>query len=141
MSHENVSCIMWFPRFLIALVWLIVYSNRTPNLAPVHYDVYRHVLSHSCPHIYPRFPMHVFMYNHRVLYRMIVSLSQLGGILYSGDMSVNPGPLRLGFTNCYSIRNKGSLQRKSKMVAKMYLARLRPKSKGMTLKFSFKADP
>ena len=50
--------------------------------------------------------MHVFMYNHRVVYHSIVSLSQLSVIL-SMDVAVYPGPLRLGFSN--SIRNKGPL--------------------------------
>ena len=95
---------MWFPR-LIALVGL----NRTPNLALVHYDVHRHVVPHSCPHIYPRFPMHVSMYNRRVSSHRMVSLSQLSLIFLSGDVAVNPGPLRLGFANCCSIRNKGLL--------------------------------
>ena len=104
--HEIVSCIMWFPRFLIALVGLIVYSNRT-KLAQVHYDVHRDVVPHLCPHFYPRFPMHVLMYNHRVLYRRMVSLSQLSLILLYGDVTVYPGLLRLGFANCRSLRNKG----------------------------------
>ena len=53
--------------------------------------------------------MHVFIYNHRVLYCRMVYLSQLCLILLSGYVAVNPGPLRLGFTNCCSIRNKGPL--------------------------------
>ena len=53
--------------------------------------------------------MHVCMYNHRVSYRKMVSLSQLSLILLFGDVAVNPGPLRLGFANCHSIRNKGRL--------------------------------
>ena len=52
--------------------------------------------------------MHVCMYNHRVSYRKMVSLSQLSLILLSGDEAVL-GPLRLGFANCHSIRNKSPL--------------------------------
>ena len=40
----------------------------------------------------------------------MVSFSQLSLILLSGDVAVNPGrPLRFGFANCCSIRNKGPL--------------------------------
>ena len=53
--------------------------------------------------------MHVCMYNHRVSYHKMVSLSQLSLILFSGDVAVNPGPLRLRFANCCSIRNKDFL--------------------------------
>ena len=88
---------------------LIVYKNRTPNIAEVHFDVYRHVVSHLCPHIYPRFPMYDFVCNHRVSYRKMVFLGQLSWILWSGDVAVNPGPLSFGFANCRSIRNKGPL--------------------------------
>ena len=52
--------------------------------------------------------MHVIMYNHRVSYCRMVSLSQLSLIL-SGDVAVNPGQLRLGFANCHSIRTKDPL--------------------------------
>ena len=100
---------MWFPRFLFVFLGLIVYKNRTPNIAEVHFDVYRHVVSHLCPHIYPKFPMYVFVCNHRVSYHKMVSLRQLSLILLSGDVAVNPGPLSFGFANCRSIRNKGPL--------------------------------
>ena len=53
--------------------------------------------------------MHVFMYNHRVSYSRAVSLSQLSLILLSVDVAVNPGPLKLCFANCHSIRNKSPL--------------------------------
>ena len=39
----------------------------------------------------------------------MVSLSQLSLILLSGDVTINPGPLRLGFANCCFMRNKGPL--------------------------------
>ena len=88
---------------------LLMYKNRTPNIAEVHFDVYGQVVPHVCPHIYPRFPMHVFVCSHRVSYRKMVSFSQLSLILLSGDVAVNPGPLSFGFANCRSIRNKGLL--------------------------------
>ena len=67
--------------------------------------------------------MHVCMYKHRVLYRKMVALSQLCLILLSGDVAVNLGPLRLGFANCCSIRNKSPVvAKKVKMVGMMSLA-------------------
>ena len=45
-----------------------MYKNRTPNIADVHFDLYGQVVPHVCPHIYPRFPMHVFVCSHRVSY-------------------------------------------------------------------------
>ena len=86
-----------------------MYKNRTPNLAEVHYDVYRHVVPHLCPHIYHRFHMYLFVCNHMVSYHKMVSPSQFSLILLSGDVAVNPGPLRFGFANCRYIRNKGLL--------------------------------
>ena len=103
-NHAIISCIMWFPRFLIALVgWFCTITNHHI----FHYDVHRHVVPHSWPHIYSRLSMYVYMYNHRVLYQRRVSfICQHSLILLSRNVAVNPGPLRLCPANCRSVRYK-----------------------------------
>ena len=39
----------------------------------------------------------------------LASLRQLALVLLSGDVALNPGPLKFGFANCRSIRNKGPI--------------------------------
>ena len=36
-----------------------------------------------------------------------MSFRQLALVLLSGDITLNPGPMKFGFANCWSIRNKG----------------------------------
>ena len=100
---------MWFPRFLFVVVGVFVCKYRTPNIGQVQLDLHGQVVSHLCPHIYPRFSFYIFVSNRRVSFPKRVSLGQLSLVLLSGDVAVNPGPIRFGFANCRSIRNKGPL--------------------------------
>ena len=48
------------------------------------------------------------MKSHRVTFCEKVSFSQFTLVLLSGDVTLNLGPMKFGFANCQSIRNKGS---------------------------------
>ena len=50
-----------------------------------------------------------FMLRHRFTFREKASFRQLALVLLSGDVTLNPGPLKFGFANCRSIRNKGPI--------------------------------
>ena len=54
-------------------------------------------------------PFCSFMSGHIVTFCEKASFRQLALVLLSGDVALNPGPLKFGFANCRSIRNKGPI--------------------------------
>ena len=53
--------------------------------------------------------MFIYVRTHRVTFCEKASFRQLALVLLSGDVALNPGPLKFGFANCRSIRNKGPI--------------------------------
>ena len=51
----------------------------------------------------------IYVRTHRVTFCEKASFRQLALVLLSGDVALNPGPLKFGFANCRSIRNKGPI--------------------------------
>ena len=85
---------MWIIRLLLCIIGLFVHCHKTQN----KYDG-------------PTAKSILFIYikTHRVSFREKVSFRQLALVLLSGDVALNPGPLKFGFANCRSIRNKGPI--------------------------------
>ena len=48
-----------------------------------------------------------YVKSHRVTFCEKACFRQLTLVLLSGDVALNPGPMKFGFANCRSIRNKG----------------------------------
>ena len=74
---------MWIVRLLLCIVGLFVHCHKTQNR------------------------IQSSVKSHRVTFCEKASFRQFALVLLSGDVALNPGPMKFGFTNCRSIRNKG----------------------------------
>ena len=86
---------MWIVRLLLCIVGLFVHYRKTHN---------RIVLKSTAKSI-----LFIYVKSHRVTFCEKASFRQLALVLLSGDVALNPGPMRFGFANCRSIRNKGPI--------------------------------
>ena len=92
-------------RLLLCIVGLFVHCHKSQNRIQTRCDVGLH----GCKYDGPTAKSILFIYvrTHRVTFCEKASFRQLALVLLSGDVALNPGPLKFGFANCQSIRNKG----------------------------------
>ena len=92
-------------RLLLCIVGLFVHCHKSQNRIQTRCDVGLH----GCKYDGPTAKSILFIYvrTHRVTFCEKASFRQLALVLLSGDVVLNPGPLKFGFANCLSIRNKG----------------------------------
>ena len=91
-------------RLLLCIVGLFVHCHKSQNRIQTRCDVGLH----GCKYDGPTTKSILFIYvrTHRVTFCEKASFRQLALVLLSGDVALNPGPLKFGFANCRSIRNK-----------------------------------
>ena len=92
-------------RLLLCIVGLFVYCHKTHNRIQSRCDVGLHVCKYNEPTA--KSILFIYVKSHRVTFCEKASLRQLALVLLSGDVALNPGPMKFGFANCRSIRNKG----------------------------------
>ena len=94
-------------RLLLCIVGLFVHCHKSQNRIQTRCDVGLH----ECKYDGPTAKSILFIYvrTHRVTFCEKASFRQLALVLLSGDVALNPGPLKFGFANCRSIRNKGPI--------------------------------
>ena len=94
-------------RLLLCIVGLFVHCHKSQKRIQTRCDVGLH----GCKYDGPTAKSILFIYvrTHRVTFCEKVSFRQLALVLLSGDVALNPGPLKFGFANCRSIRNKGPI--------------------------------
>ena len=94
-------------RLLLCIVGLFVHCHKTQNRIQSRCDVGLHVCKYDGPTA--KSILFIYVRTHRVTFCEKVSFRQLALVLLSGDVALNPGPLKFGFANCRSIRNKGPI--------------------------------
>ena len=94
-------------RLLLCIAGLFVHCHKSQNRIQTRCDVGLH----GCKYDGPTAKSILFIYvrTHRVTFCEKASFRQLALVLLSGDVALNPGPLKFGFANCRSIRNKGPI--------------------------------
>ena len=90
-------------RLLLSIVGLFVHCHKTHNRIQSRCDVGPHVCSEPTA----KSILFIYVKSHRVTFCKKATLRQLTLVLLSGDVALNPGPMKFGFANCRSIRNKG----------------------------------
>ena len=96
---------MQIVRLLLCLVGLFVHCHKTHNRIQSRYDVGLHVCKYNEPTA--KSILFIYVKSHRVTFCEKASFRQLALVLLLGDVALNPGPMKFGFANCRSIRNKG----------------------------------
>ena len=92
-------------RLLLCIVGLFVHCHRTHNGIVSRCDVGLHVCKYNEPTA--KSILFIYVKSHRATFCEKASCRQLALVLLSGDVALNPGPMKFGFANCRSIRNKG----------------------------------
>ena len=92
-------------RLLLCIVGLFVHCHKTHNRIVSRCDVGLHVCKYNEPTA--KSILFIYVKSHTVTFCEKASFRQLALVLLSGDVALNPGPMRFGFANCRSIRNKG----------------------------------
>ena len=92
-------------RLLLCIVGLFVHCYRTHNRIVSRCDVGLHLCKYNEPTA--KSILLIYVKSHRVTFCEKASFKQLALVLLSGDVALNPGPMKFGFANCRSIRNKG----------------------------------
>ena len=92
---------------LLCIVGLFVHYHKSQNRIRTRCDVGLHGHKYDGPTT--KSILFIYVRTHRVTFREKASLRQLALVLLSGDVALNPGPLKFGFANCRSIRNKGPI--------------------------------
>ena len=92
-------------RLLLCIVSLFVHCHKTRNRILSRCYVGLHVCKYNEPTA--KSILFIYVKSHRVTFCEKVSIRQLALVLLSGDVTLNPGPMKFGFANCRSIRNKG----------------------------------
>ena len=80
---------------------------KTQNRIQSRCDVGLHVCKYDGPT--DKSILFIYVKSLRVTFCEKASFRQLALVLLSGDVSLNPGPMKFGFANCQSIRNKGPI--------------------------------
>ena len=94
-------------RLLLCIVGLFVHCHKTQNRIQNRFDVGLHVCKYDGPTA--KSILFIYVRTHIVTFCEKASFRQLALVLLSGDVALNPGPLKFGFANCRSIRNKGPI--------------------------------
>ena len=94
-------------RLLLCIVGLFVHCHKIQNRIQSRCDVGLHVCKYDGPSA--KSILFIYVRTHRVTFCEKASFRQLALVLLSGDVALNPGPLKFGFANCRSIRNKGPI--------------------------------
>ena len=89
---------------LLCIVGLFVHYHKSQNRIRTRCDVGLHGRKYDGPTT--KSILFIYVRTHRVTFCEKASLRQLALVLLSGDVALNPGPLKFGFANCRSIRNK-----------------------------------
>ena len=89
-------------RLLLCIVGLLVHCHNTQNRIQRRCDVGLHVCKYNGPTA--KSILFIYVKSHRVTFCEKVSFRQLALVLLSGDVTLNPGPVKFGFTNCRSLR-------------------------------------
>ena len=92
-------------RLLLCIVGLFVHCHKSQNRIQTRCDVGLHGCKYDGP--IAKSILFIYVRTHRVTFCEKVSFRQLALVLLSGDVALNPGPMKFGFANCRSIRNKG----------------------------------
>ena len=92
---------------LLCIVGLFVHYHKSQNRIQTRCDVGLHGRKYDGPTT--KSILFICVRTHRVTFCEKASLRQLALVLLSGDVALNPGPLKFGFANCRSIRNKGPI--------------------------------
>ena len=92
---------------LLCIVGLSVHYHKSQNRIRTRCDVGLHGRKYDGPTT--KSILFIYVRTHRVTFCEKESLRQLALVLLSGDVALNPGPLKFGFANCRSIRNKGPI--------------------------------
>ena len=98
---------MRIDRLLLCIVGLFVHCHKTQNSIQNRFDVGLHVCKYDGPTV--KSVLFIYVRTHRVTFCEKVSFRQLALVLPSGDVALNPGPLKFGSATCRSIRNKGPI--------------------------------
>ena len=88
-------------------IGLFVHYHKSQNRIRTRCDVGLHGRKYDGPTT--KSILFIYVRTHRVTFCEKASLRQLALVLLSGDVALNPGPLKFGFANCRSIRNKGPI--------------------------------
>ena len=95
---------MWIVRLLLCIVGLFVHCHKTDNRIQSRCDVGLHVCKCNGPTA--KSILFIYVKSHRVTFCEKASFRQLALVLLLGDVTLNPGPMKFGFANCRSMRNK-----------------------------------
>ena len=96
---------MQIVRLLLCIIGLFVHCHKTHNRIVSRCDVGLHVCKYNEPTA--KSILFIYVKSHRVTFCEKTSFRQLALVLLSGDVALNPGPMKFGFANCRFIRNKG----------------------------------
>ena len=94
---------MQIVRLLLCIVGLFVHCHKTHNRIQSRCDVGLHVCKYNEPTA--KSILFIYVKSHRVTFCEKAFFRQLALALLSGDVALNPGPMKFGFANCQSIRN------------------------------------
>ena len=97
---------MQIVRLLLCIVGLFAHRHKTQNRIQSRCDVDLYVCKYNGPTV--NSILFIYVKSHRVTFCEKASFRQLALILLSGDDALNPEPMKFGFANCRSIRNKGA---------------------------------
>ena len=100
-----IFLMMRIVRLLLCFVGLFVHCHKTHNRIVSRCDVGLHVCKYNEPTA--KSILFIYVKSHRVTFCEKASFRKLALVLLSGDVALNPGPMKFGFSNCWSIRNKG----------------------------------
>ena len=92
---------------LLCIAGLFVHYHKSQNRIQTRCDVSLHGRKYDGPTT--KSILFIYVRTHRVTFCEKASFRQLALVLLSGDVALNPGPLKFGFANCRSIRNKGPI--------------------------------
>ena len=92
-------------RFLLCIADLFMHCHKTQNRIQSRCDVGLHVCKYNGPTA--KSILFIYIKSHRVTFCEKASFRQLALVLLSDDVALNRGPMKFGYTNCRSIRNKG----------------------------------
>ena len=96
---------MQIVRLLLCIVGLFVHCHKTQNRIQSRCNVGLHVCKYNGPTA--KSILFIYVKSHRVIFCKKASFRQLALVRLSGDVVLNPEPMKFGFANCQSIRNKG----------------------------------
>ena len=94
-------------KLLLCIVGLFVHCHKTQNKIQSRCDAILHLCKYDGPTT--KSILFIYVKTQRVTFREKASFRQFALVLLSGDVALNPGPLKFEFANCWSIKNKGPI--------------------------------